>query len=86
MQEIFEMHTLPLHVSRHKFGWEHFYAKNYKLLKGEALVLQEHTKDAKASKRDVLKSVCTVISKWKHFCTSRVVPSPEVTDHFLSAF
>ena len=58
MREIFEMHTLPLHVSRHKFGWEHFYAKNYKLLKGEALVLQDHTKDAKASKRDVLKSVC----------------------------
>ena len=51
------MHTLPLHVSRHKFGWEHFYAKNYKLLKGEALVLQDHTKDAKASK-NVLKSVC----------------------------
>ena len=57
VQEIFEMHTLPLHVSRHKFGWEHFYAKNYKLLKGEALVLQDHTKDAKASK-NVLKSVC----------------------------
>ena len=27
-----------------------------------------------------------VISKWKHFYTRHVVPSPEVTDHFLSAF
>ena len=60
VREIFEMHTLPLHVSRHKFGWEHFYAKNYKLLKGEALVLQDHMyKRCKSfKKRDVLKSVC----------------------------